>query len=96
MKKKSRRAHHTATLLLKRAALPPSTQEVITIDIVFKTEVTPYFADGISEVIFTTRETTFDQAMHINVYIPIQISLASAKIALDRFKEANHAEGSKI
>ena len=67
---------------------------MITIDITFKTEVTPFFADGISEVIFTTKSTAFDDVISVNVYIPIHISLASAKIALDKFKEDNRAENS--
>lgn len=69
---------------------------MITIDIKYQVDVTPYFADGIDEVIFTTKSVTFGETISINVYIPIEISLSSAKEALKTFEEGANAEGSEI
>lgn len=55
-----------------------------------------YFSDGIQEVVVPNDSIRINDKLYINVYIPSNISLASAKSALNRLKEDLNASSSEV
>lgn len=55
-----------------------------------------YFVDGIQDVIVPSDSIRIKDKLILNVYLPFNISLASAKSALNRLKEDLNASSSEV
>ena len=54
------------------------------------------FADGLQEVIVENGLEIIDGKFNINLYIPIEISLANAQAAIKSIKEKDDAKDSEV
>lgn len=54
------------------------------------------FADGIKDIIVTNDPYIIDFKLNINLYIPMEVSLASAQDAIRSIKEKQNAESSEV
>ena len=54
------------------------------------------FVDGLQEVIVENGLEIIDGKFNINLYIPIEISLANAQAAIKSIKEKDDAKGSEV
>ena len=54
------------------------------------------FVDGLQEVIVENGLEIVDGKFNINLYIPIEMSLANAQAAINSIKEKDDAKGSEV